>query len=542
MHRTLSWLSPFRCRLLLVLVLVLNFLLHLYLLHKPGWLDLAGDEAQYWDWSRQLDLSYYSKGPAIAYIIRASCSIFGQTMPAIRYPAIVFATITGGCFYWLSRKLFQSDRLALGTVLLSGLVPMFAAGSSLMTIDSPFFLLWALATCLAAKAIFDDASALWPIIGLLVGIGFLTKYAMLLWLPAMLLFLLVDPASRKHLRLSRFWLATLIALLCTLPVVIWNAQHDWVTLRHVGTQTGASGESHFQPTTILLFLVGQAGIINPAVFACVIAGTIFALRVGFTKSSEPATVAKSVDSAGSFRRVEPVRQLRFLVVIGLFFFLVTSLSALRSKPQPNWPAPAYFTLLILASYFLSRELSVSKIWRTTLAIAIGLGIVMLPTVYDTTLLYPLVRWINAQSWSFKIKPARVDFAYKLRGNDQIGEYVGSYLKPGDMVFCEDYQMTSLMAFYVPGQPRTFYTGSWTGRRRWAQYDLWPDRQLDRPALFGKDALVVGDADAVLRSRFEHWQELPELPIERDGLLLRTVRLARGVSFKGMSRPAMAPAF
>jgi hypothetical protein len=28
--------------------------------------DLAPDEAHYWDWSRHLDWSYYSKGPLVA--------------------------------------------------------------------------------------------------------------------------------------------------------------------------------------------------------------------------------------------------------------------------------------------------------------------------------------------------------------------------------------------------------------------------------------------------------------------------------------------
>ena len=41
--------------------------------------DLAPDEGHYWDWSRHLDWSYYSKGPLIAWIIRAGCEVFGPT-------------------------------------------------------------------------------------------------------------------------------------------------------------------------------------------------------------------------------------------------------------------------------------------------------------------------------------------------------------------------------------------------------------------------------------------------------------------------------
>src|SRR5687767_13185304 len=49
-------------------------------------LDLATDEAYYWDWSRRLDLSYYSKGPLVAYLIRGSCSVFGDTELGVRFP------------------------------------------------------------------------------------------------------------------------------------------------------------------------------------------------------------------------------------------------------------------------------------------------------------------------------------------------------------------------------------------------------------------------------------------------------------------------
>src|SRR5579871_3391214 len=41
-------------------------------------LDLASDEAHYWDWSRELDWCYYSKGPLVAWLISGSCELFGS--------------------------------------------------------------------------------------------------------------------------------------------------------------------------------------------------------------------------------------------------------------------------------------------------------------------------------------------------------------------------------------------------------------------------------------------------------------------------------
>src|SRR3954465_13494178 len=120
----LDWLTPAWCRTILALVLALGFLSHVRYLTHDCPLDLSGDEAQYWDWSRNLDLSYYSKGPLVAYIIRASCAAFGDTMPAVRLPALVLGTCTLVVTYLLARRLFASDRVALGAVLLFHVVPM----------------------------------------------------------------------------------------------------------------------------------------------------------------------------------------------------------------------------------------------------------------------------------------------------------------------------------------------------------------------------------------------------------------------------------
>src|SRR5262245_53653374 len=62
--------------LALLLILTAAGLRLLYLVSE-GSLDLAPDEAHYWDWSRRLDWSYYSKGPLVAYLIRAGCWLAG---------------------------------------------------------------------------------------------------------------------------------------------------------------------------------------------------------------------------------------------------------------------------------------------------------------------------------------------------------------------------------------------------------------------------------------------------------------------------------
>src|SRR5205814_5692688 len=89
--------------------------------------DLSPDEAHYWDWSRHLDWSYYSKGPLVAWIIRAGCWLFGplsehltgSAMLAVRIPAVVFGSLLLVSLYVLTVQVFRREGLALAVVAIA---------------------------------------------------------------------------------------------------------------------------------------------------------------------------------------------------------------------------------------------------------------------------------------------------------------------------------------------------------------------------------------------------------------------------------------
>ncbi|HWB53052.1 MAG TPA: glycosyltransferase family 39 protein, partial [Tepidisphaeraceae bacterium] len=270
------FLTPTVCRLIFIALMLFGAVMHIRYLNHNCPLGLSEDEAHYWDWSRQLGLSYYSKGPLVAYLIHASCAIFGNTMPAVRYPAILLSLCSGLLTYWLIVKLFSSDRLALGSALLSMTIPVFVAGSMLMTIDSPFYFFWALATCLAAKAIFDNRKWPWPLAGVAMGLGFLAKYTMFVWPLCLIPFFIVDRPARRHLRSAWFWSFLPIALAFTTPVIIFNAQHHWVTVYHVHADTIAG----FSWGNLPAFLLGQAAILGFSIFFILVGAIAYVFRQG----------------------------------------------------------------------------------------------------------------------------------------------------------------------------------------------------------------------------------------------------------------------
>lgn len=536
-----GWLTPWRCRAILLVLLAYGFLSHLSYLRNPDCpIDLSGDEAHYWDWSRNLDLSYYSKGPLVAYLIRASCAVFGDEMWAVRLPALVLGVGTSLVTYLLTLRLFGSDRVALGAVLLNHIVPMFVAGSLLMTIDPPFFFCWGLATYLLAIVLFEGRRWVWPLIGVIVGVGFLAKYAMFLWLPTMLLVLRLDRVNgRRELRSAGPWLACFVALLFTTPVIVWNARHDWVSVMHVGKQTGTAPEVAGRgivaaPLRILEFLAGQAAAVGVPLAVLMVAAALYARR---------------------HRRVEPdspaARCGTFLLWIALPFFLLVTLVNVRTKAQLNWAAPAYFTLMILLARVLAIQLrhrATWRPWRPWFYTAVAFGVVMMPVAHNFELLYPLISWADrtiTRPWFDKgLSVRRLDPTAKLRGWEELGSFASDQarqLGPGTFILCEDYQATAEMAFYVPGRPKTFYLGSWLREKakRHSQYDLWPDRSLDpkeNPYLVGKNAVYVGWFKPELRDAFERVEELPPLDIQRRGIKIRSFRVTRCYGFRGMERP------
>jgi 4-amino-4-deoxy-L-arabinose transferase-like glycosyltransferase len=546
--RGVGWLTPTRCRLLFAAIVLSNLWASWRFLKYHCPVDLAGDEAQYWTWSRHLAAGYYSKGPLVAYLIRASCFLLGDTMPAVRLPALLLAVGTSVCTYWLTRKLFGSDRLALGAFLLGAIVPMFAAGGTLMTIDPPLFFCWALATCFLAKATFDGRRWAWPAAGVAAGTGLLAKYGMLLWPPLVLVWLAVDPAGRRWLRTPWPWVMSAVAVLFLTPPLVWNAQHDWVTFHHVATQVGGerpSGGGGMAAHPVLswaghavLNVLGTAGIqaaaINPVLCVFVAGAVVY------------ATTDWSI---GDPHR----RALRFLLVIGGGFWLTCLLDALVSKVEPNWPAPAYFTLLILTAYFIAVARRGNwRAWRGWFWGAVVVGLIGSTLLHDLTVLYPAVAWVNRtfprRDGQPRMSIRNADPEYKMRGvADPFAKTIAEDLKPlppGAFVLCEDYMDASQLSFYLPGQPPTYFAGSyWTDpavRRRWTQYDIWPDRRLDRPELLGKDAVYVGWPNyAPLREAFATVTPLPPIVVTMDGLTVRTWSVFRCEGFKGMHRPAGA---
>src|SRR6516165_6574933 len=136
--------------------------------------DLSFDEAHYWMWSQRLAPAYFSKGPGIAFAIRASTMVFGANEFGIRFFSPVLAAATSLLLFYFARRLFGAAA-GLWAVIGLNATPIFNISAVVMTIDALSVFFWIAATFTFWLALENRERFrslwYWLLTGLLIGLG-----------------------------------------------------------------------------------------------------------------------------------------------------------------------------------------------------------------------------------------------------------------------------------------------------------------------------------------------------------------------------------
>src|SRR5213596_2260369 len=326
--------------------------------------DLEFDEAHYWMWSERLAPAYFSKGPAIAFSIRASTALFGANEFGVRFFSPLLAAGTSLLLFYFARRLFNGTA-GLWAVIALNVTPIFNIGAFLMTIDalSVFFWLAAMFTFWLAVEKSPQFSWYWPLAGLLIGLGFLSKYTNALELVSIVLVLALAPRLRREFKHPGFYLLLGIFAVCTVPPIVWNAQHAWITLVHLRSRGNLEHGFGFHPAEVLSFLGQHFLVYSPFLFLGLAWGVI-----------------------GSWQRVNQQFKVLFLMWFGLPVLLFYLLLSLNKSAAPNWDALAFLGFGLLAIYFWWERVETSLLLRLCAAVALLVGLVMSVIALDTDLL------------------------------------------------------------------------------------------------------------------------------------------------------------
>lgn len=343
--------SP-EARLILAILAALLALRVLVILTSP--LNLYADEAQYWRWAQELAWGYYSKPPMIAWVIHATTAAFGDTEQAVRIAAPFLHTAAAGCLFLAGRAMF-SAKTGLYAALLYAAMPAVTLSSTVLSTDGVLMPFWCAALWLAWRLRAGGGWATAAALGLVLGLGILSKYAMLYFLVGLGLTALLDPVMRRALLSLRGAAMIGVVLGVIAPHFAWNAANDFQTVGHTVDNANLSGDL-FHPENAVKFITDQMIVFGPVSFLALLAGL-----AGWRVKTEGEGV-----------------QARWLLCFILPVLVFILGQAILSRAHANWAATAYpGAAILVAAWFAGRKALLWSALAANAAIAAAFMIVPL---------------------------------------------------------------------------------------------------------------------------------------------------------------------
>ncbi len=244
----------------LIVVIVLNIL---RLAFMP-FIGLTPQESYFAYYADHLSLSYYDHPPLVGYTIWLFMKMFGHNVFAVKFASFFITLMAQLAFFALSSRVLRSDRKYLAWTMFC--TSMLVTSLSLQNCpDVVLTLFWTLSIWALYRAVFNGERRFWLYAGLFMGLAFDSKFPAMGLPVGLLLFLLFSGRYRNLLAKPWPYLSILIMALLALPVIIWNAQNDFVSFR-ISSVLRAEPFDSDTPQNILQFIVSQIIILMPVLF------------------------------------------------------------------------------------------------------------------------------------------------------------------------------------------------------------------------------------------------------------------------------------
>ena len=323
-------------------------------------LDLSVDEAQYWLWSQSPSAGYFTKPPMIAWVIGLGSAFAGSAEYGVRFMAPLLHGMIALVLWQLAARVYHpmAGRIAaLGWMTL----PAAGLGSFIISTDTPLLLFTSTMLLLLCPLAHGRSPGLFGFLlaGIMLGLGFLSKYAAVFSLIGIVIFWVVQPRDKTALRLKDIGVILIAALIVISPNLMWNIHHGFSTITHLGDNANldqsrlAFGVSMMLSSLAsgLSFLIAQFAVIGPVVM------------LGFLLA---------VKTKDDLRR-------RFLLGFLLPPLVIITLQAMLSEANANWAVLAWPpAIVMLAGWCCDQDGRIRKpVWLSAMAISNGALAIMI---------------------------------------------------------------------------------------------------------------------------------------------------------------------
>lgn len=471
-------------RLVLNTVLIVVALVVLRLV-AAAWTPLTFDEAYYWMWSKHLAGGYYDHPPAVAYVIRAGTVIAGDTELGVRLVSILLALPMSFAVYQTAGILFGGKRVAATAAILLNVTLMAAVGTLIVTPDAPLLVASSFVLFFLAKVLETGRGAWWLAVGIAVGAALLSKYTALFFGPAILIWLIAVPKLRRWLISPWPYLGGAIAFAMFSPVILWNAEHNWVSFIK---QMGRARIEDFKPAFIAELVPTQVAFATPLVFILGAMGLHAMMWRG-----AGATAARTLVNA------------MFWTIVAYFVW-----HSLHARVEANWFAPVYPAFMVAAAFaahLTKWDVKQKRLADFCLRWAAPSGILL----FAFLIVQANTGWFTGYRRDATVRAVGIGWQQTAREIEAVRVRTGA-----TCVLAPDYGTTGWLSFYLP---KGTCVAQQAQRIRWVNMPEPDAKLLAGKLLYVDDSAPVGRPQ--LREFFTRVENVGEVKRMRGPLVVET---------------------
>lgn len=464
------------------------------------------DETYYYVCALHPDLSYYDHPPMVALTGGLIPVLFKWVTPlSIRLGPIIFFSLAAYAFFLLARLLLTQEESLMATAVFL-VTPLFIISGTFLLPDAALTFFWILSLYIFIKTIMKPKARNWILVGILLGLGMLSKYTMGFLYIGGFIFLLINKNYRKLLLTSGPYIAILVSMILFSPVVIWNVKHDFISFLF---QTGRIGVREFNFNYFFQSIGGQIGYLLPFIFF-------------------PAIYC-AFENLFKLRRKNEFTGLIFSFgTVPIIFFLVASFF---NEVLPHWPLIGYITLTLPVGCLYFNLLQKRKVLFNIIAslhmLVVAAAIFVSIAQIYTGVLYNL----ELTPTGVEQDRGKMDLSLDIIGWNKFGHYFSErYYSEDIFLFTHKGYLGGQITFATKGKYPVLCLNKKMDARG---FSVWQKQEKH----IGKDGIFICTSRFYLNPRdkyksyFENIEFIESLPIERSGKIVKAIYLFRCENFK-----------
>jgi hypothetical protein len=203
------------------------------------------DELQVLDDARHLDWGYVAYPPLTPFLERVAWGAFGTSLVGLRMFSVLAQAIAVVLTGLMARALGGARPAQVVSALAVVVSPVALFQGTEFQYTS-FDYLWCVLVAYATVRLLASGNPRWFLaVGAAIGVGMLTKYTMAFLAAGFVAGILLTP-GRRYLKSPWLWAGAALALAIFVPNLIWQARHDFVSLRflqHIHARDVAQGRA-----------------------------------------------------------------------------------------------------------------------------------------------------------------------------------------------------------------------------------------------------------------------------------------------------------